>query len=291
MNFKTLAILTLIFTGIAFSSCERSDDAGSKAPRLKILLTDAPFPADLVAEANVVINKVEIRNQNYETDAYPFITLSEEEMHFNLLDLTNGVTAPLVDMEVEPGNYDLVRLYVSDASIVLKDSTVYDMKVPSGAQTGIKVYIDPAVQVAEGLTAELILDFNVSKSFVALGNPNAAVGIKGFIFKPVVKATNNTVAGRLMGVVTDTSGVAIEGAEVSLLAADTVYTSSLTDTTGAYSVIGVDAGMYDVAFAKDGFQNDTIPGVEIILGNITTQDAILVPDEVVEEGEGEGGGE
>lgn len=286
MNFKILAVLALIFAGMAFYGCEEANETDSTTGKLKILLTDAPFPADLVEEANVVINKIDIRNKNNEPDGYPFITLKEEEMSFNLLELTNGVTAELVDIELEPGSYDLVRLYVSEASILLKDGTEHDLFVPSGAQTGIKIFIDPAVEVAGGLTAELILDFNVSKSFIVQGNPNSPAGIKGFIFKPVIKATNKATSGRLTGFVSDTSGVALEETEVNVLAADTVYTSSFTDEFGAYTVIGIDAGTYDVAFAKEGFVNDTIMDVEIIEGNATNLDAQLTPVEEEEESEG-----
>ncbi|MFW5821319.1 MAG: DUF4382 domain-containing protein [Bacteroidota bacterium] len=289
MSMKTLAIFTLIFTGLAFYGCEESTNDINKSAdgpgKLKILLTDAPFPTDLVDEANVVINKIDIRNQNHEDDGYPFITLMEEEMSFNLLELTNGVTAELVDIELDSGSYDLVRLYVSEASILLKDGTEHDLFVPSGAQTGIKIFIDPAVMVAGGLTPELILDFNVSKSFIVKGNPNSPAGIKGFIFKPVIKATNKATSGRLTGYITDTSAVALEEAEVSLLVADTVYTSSFTDTLGAYSVIGVDAGTYDVAFTREEFVSDTIMDVEIIEGNTTNLDAQLTPLEEEEENE------
>lgn len=291
MNIKTLAVLALIFAGIAFYGCEETttEELNSTSGKLKILLTDAPFPADMVEEANVVINKIDIRKMNHEDDGYPFITLKEEEMSFNLLELTNGVTAELVDIELDPAEYDLVRLYVSEASILLKDGTEHDLFVPSGAQTGIKIFIDPAVEVAGGLTTELILDFNISKSFIVQGNPNSPAGIKGFIFKPVIKATNKATSGRLEGFVTDTSDVVLEEAEVNVLAADTVYTSSFTDEFGAYTVIGIDAGTYNVAFAKEGYVSDTIKDVEIIEGNTTNLNAQLTPVEEEEEEESEGG--
>ncbi len=291
MSFRILAVLALFFAGIAFTGCEEANEIDSTAPgKLKILLTDAPFPAEMVAEANVVINKIDIRKKDNDDNGYPFITLKEEEMSFNLLELTNGVTADLVDIELDPGSYDLVRLHVSEASIELTDGTEYDLFVPSGAQTGIKIFIDPAIEVAGGLTAELLLDFNVGKSFVVQGNPNTPAGIKGFIFKPVIKASNLSTAGRLTGFVTDTSSVAIDAAEVSILAADTVYTSSFTDENGAYAVIGIDAGTYNVAFAREGFMSDTITDVEIISGNAARLDVELTPveeEEESEEGEGD----
>ncbi len=276
MKFKALFIVAVMLAGI-FTSCEKSDNADGFG-QLRVQLTDAPFPTDSVAEANVTINKIEIRKANEDEGdegGKPFVILSEEEMSFNLLDLTNGVTANLVDIEVEAGSYDLVRLHVSEASIKLNDGTEFDLKVPSGAQTGIKVFIDPAIVIAGGLSADLLLDFDVSRSFVVQGNQNTPAGIKGFIFKPVIKATNNSTAGSLMGVVRDEEDMGIDGAQVSVLAADTVYTTSFTDTTGMYTVLGIEAGFYNVEFAKEGYQTATVENVEIVAANSTNQDAVL----------------
>jgi hypothetical protein len=289
MKFKLLKVIAMIIATTAMISCDEVafNDKDASSGTLKIHLTDAPFPTDMVAEANVTINKIEVRKEN-DDEGYPFITLSEEVMTFNLLELTNGVSANLVDIEIDTGVYDHVRLYVSEANIVLKDSTVYDLFIPSGAQTGIKIFIDPAVEVAGGLTSELMLDFDVSKSFVVQGNPKTPAGIKGFIFKPVIKASNLTTAGRVAGMVTDTSDVVIDGAEVALWAADTVYTTTFTDSTGAYMFLGVDAGTYDVAFAKEGFLGLIAEDIDVIGGNLTTVNARLTPEEgTVEEEETE----
>ncbi|MEX0982813.1 MAG: DUF4382 domain-containing protein [Bacteroidales bacterium] len=282
MKFKMLKVLALLIATTAMISCENVGDNDPTSGTLKIYLTDAPFPTDMVAEANVTITKIDVRKEN-DDEENPFIILSEEEMSFNLLELANGVIANLVDIDLDSGLYDLVRLHVSEASIMLKDSTVYDLFVPSGAQTGIKIFIDPAIEVAGGLTSELMLDFNVSKSFVVQGNPITPAGITGFIFKPVIKASNLTTAGRLAGMVTDTSDVVIDGVEVSMWTADTVYTTSFTDSTGAYMFLGVDAGTYDVAFAKDGFLGTDFEDIEITAGNLTTVNAQLTPEEETEE--------
>ncbi len=278
VNFRSILILAVMFVGVLFAACQDEYNNESTTGKLKIQLTDAPFPTDLVAEANVTITKIEARrvNENGEEEGNPFITLSEEEMSFNLLDLTNGVTAGLVDLEIEAGSYDLVRLYVSEASIKLSDETVHSLKVPSGAQTGIKIFIDPEIEVAGGLTTDLLLDFDVSKSFKLQGNIDSPAGIKGFIFTPVIKASNLSTTGSLTGNVTDTEELVIDGAQVSIIAADTVYTTSFADENGDYTIIGVDAGTYNIEYSKEGYQTTTIENVGIVAGNATTQDAQLL---------------
>ncbi|MCU4154560.1 DUF4382 domain-containing protein [Carboxylicivirga sp. A043] len=281
MDGKQLIALVAIVMSSLFMACS-NDDGHSSTGTLKINLTDAPFPTDLVAEANVTINKIEIRNAEDEEEG-PFIVVSEEEMSFNLLDLTNGVTAGLVDLEIEAGEYDLIRLYVSEASIVLKDGTEHSLKVPSGSQTGIKIFLNPALVVTGGLTSELLLDMDVSKSFVLKGDFSSPEGINGFNFKPTIKASNMSTAGRLTGVVTDADQVAIEGVQVSIMMGEEVYTTSFTDAEGNYAVLGVDAGSYSVVFEKEGYEQVVVEAVEIIAANKTTQDAQLTAIETTEE--------
>jgi hypothetical protein len=183
--------------------------------RLVVKVTDAPFPMDIIESAEVTINKVEIRKVGDGIDdGNPFIVISEEPMTFNLLELRNGVVAELLDMEMPEGSYDLIRLYVEEASLKVKEGGDYNLKIPSGAQTGIKVFIKNGLIVSGGLTTELLLDFDLSRSFILQGNPFTPAGINGFIFKPVIRAVNNSTAGRIEGVVSDTAMVKLSGASV-----------------------------------------------------------------------------
>ena len=273
---KQLAKIVLPVFVMAFiiAACSEDNDTTGSTGNLSIQLTDAPFPSDLVSEANVIFDRIEIRKAD-EAEGSPFIVLSEEEMSFNLLDLTNGVTASLVDLEIEVGSYDLIRLYVSEANVVLGDGGSFDLNIPSGSQTGIKIFIDPSIEVAGGLTAELLLDFDVSQSFVPQGNPNSADAINGFTFKPTIKAANLTTSGRLAGVVTDSLGTVVDGATISVFAADTLNTSALANESGEYTILGLTAGIYDVTVEYGEYSAVTFDEVEIVAGNVTTQDAQL----------------
>lgn len=274
---QLIAVVAIVLSGL-FYSCS-SDEVPSHGT-LKVHLTDAPFPTDLVAEANVTINKIEIRKKD-DTQGSPFITLSEEVMDFNMLDLTNGVTAGLVDLSIEAGEYDLVRLYVSDASIKLKDGSEFAVKVPSGDETGIKVFISPSLVVKGGLTSELLLDLDVSKSFVLKGDLSSPSGVEGFNFSPVIKAANLSTAGRLVGTVVDADAAPVEGVQVSVLAGEEVYTTSFTDVDGHYAVLGVEAGIYSLVFEKEGYQTITIETAEVFAANKTEAEVqmALIPVE------------
>jgi len=281
MKLKTLSIL-IVAIAFAMVSCNTKDSETKGTGTLNIKLTDAPFPVDLVEEANVTISKIDARQLIEATDttdeSSSFVVLSEDELSFNLLDLTNGVTADIANAEVPAGTYDLIRLKITSASIVLKDGRTFDLKVPSGSSSGLKIFIKPAVVVAGGLSADLLLDFDVSRSFVAQGSIMKPETIHGFIFKPVIKAINNTFAGSLKGMVTDTASVGIDGAMISVYAADTLNTTTFADTVGNYTVLGLSAGSYKVTAEADGYLSSTAEGVDVIPGNTTTLDFELEED-------------
>ena len=309
MKIKNLFIA--VFASLFFFiSCTDGDDSQNEMGKLTVQLTDAPFPHDLVAEANVTIFKVDARNKgsekemeaesesndemegesdsddemedesdssDEENDNSPFVTLMEREIEVNLLELINGNTESLVNTDVPVGTYDLIRVYVKGVSIVLTDGTIYDLKVPSGEQTGIKIFIKPGIVVSGGLSADLLLDFDVSKSFIPKGNRKDFSGITGFNFKPVIKASNKSTSGTLSGLIQNNQ-VGLGGAQVEIYKAGTINTStsSITstpsvETTGAYKVMGLTAGTYDVVVTLEGYEVNTVEGVQITAANTTTQ--------------------
>lgn len=288
MKIKFFSIL--LWTAVVLLvGCSDSDDTTAATGRLMVQLTDAPFPHHLVAEANVTIFKIDARNTSMEADTAmegelsdteaTFTVLMEQEIEVNLLDLTNGITETLVDTEVPVGTYDLVRVYVRGINVVLTDGTTYNLTVPSGEQTGIKIFIKPGLTVAGNLSADLLLDFDVSKSFVPKGGGQDWTGITGFNFKPVIKACNLSTAGSVAGKVTtlqEEVAVGLEGAQVSIFAADTLNTTTFTDATGAYKVMGLTAGNYAVTVELEGYTSQTVEEVAIIAANTTTADFVLV---------------
>ncbi len=266
-----LTFLTAAFI-LVFAGCDKTNEGNG---RLVVNITDAPFPVDLIESAEVTITKVEIREAgDCNCDESPFHVLWEGSETFNLLDLRNGVVAELLNLQIEAGEYDLLRLYVDEASLKVKDGETYTVKVPSGSQTGIKIFINPGLVIEGGLTTELILDFDLSNSFVMQGNMNSPAGIKGFHFKPVIRAVNNSVAGRLEGKVTDKSGVKVKEASI-IVKQDTVVATAVADTMGYYAILGLPSGVYSVIAAKENYDTLKVEDVIITSGNRKVLDLVL----------------
>jgi hypothetical protein len=277
---KKISVLYSLILGViilVLGGCQKNE-INDNFGKLVIHLTDAPFPIQYIEEAKVIITKVEIRREE-ENNGYPFLTLMEDTLEFNLLDLRNGVTAKLLETDIPADKYNLLRLYVYQASLKVKDmDEIYTVKVPSGSQTGIKIFIDPALEVRGSLTAELLLDFNLENSFVLKGNMNTPAGIKGFNFKPVIRAVNKTTAGRIEGIVSDTALVALDTASV-WIKKDTVIARTMTDSVGFYALIGIPAGTYSIYATKENYDTAYYENVEIFAGHKTIQDFTLTPKE------------
>jgi len=265
----TASLLSIVI--LFFMGCQKTEDTTG---RLSIQVTDAPFPIDFIEEATVTITKVELRKDT-DSEDHPFITVYEGSKKFNLLDLRNGEVEELVNVEIPVGSYNLMRIYVGDAGIVLKEELgSYSVKVPSGSQTGIKMFVNPPLQVSGDLTADVLLDFNLDKSFVLKGNLKSPAGIKGFNFKPVIRAVNNTTAGSIYGVVSDADKTPIVGAAVSIIL-DDVETIAQTGEKGIYKFIGIPAGTYSLVAVSTGYSPVTVENVVVVEGNKTVQDFIL----------------
>jgi uncharacterized surface anchored protein len=266
-----LAVLVMLFTG-----CNKTPDGGNG--RLIIKVTDAPFPVNFIESATVTITKVEIRKAGDGiSDSNPFSVIWEGSSEFNLLELRNGLVAKLLDLEIPSGEYDLIRLYVDEAGLKVKDGESYSVKVPSGQQTGIKLFIDPGLIVEGGLTEELLLDFDLSNSFVIQGNTDSPAGIKGFIFKPVLRAVNNSTTGSIMGLVTDKDNAVIAGASIKLKqgGVEVENVNAITEADGTYEIMGLVPGTYSVEASKDLYNSVTIDDKKVVAGNKTEVNFVL----------------
>ncbi|MCI0522840.1 MAG: DUF4382 domain-containing protein [Bacteroidales bacterium] len=271
---KNLIFSMLAVGAIIMGGCNEAMNSGDEGKgRLVVKITDDPFDISYIESATVTITKVEIRRVGDGVpDGNPFMVLSDDTVTIDLIDLRNGLTQTLIDMEIEDGEYDLVRLYVDEAGLKLKDiEDPYKVKVPSGEQTGIKIFISPALSVSGGLTEELLLDVDLSRSFILRGNMNHN---NGFIFKPVIRAANMTTAGRIEGMVKDTAKVKVKEAKV-WITQDTTVATAFADTMGYYAIIGVPAGTYSIFATKEGYDTVKYENISVLAASKTVRDFIL----------------
>jgi len=294
---KGLLGIVGIFLMVLMISCEKNSTVKSEGKlknsgKVILTITDAPFPSDLVAEANITVDWVKLYlsteiNDEKGTDSVGFYSIDlTEDSTFNLLDLSNGLTAFLGEAEVPAGEYDEIRMHILDAEVIMMDGEVYDLKVPSGSSSGLKIKINPHLFMEENGEMEVLLDFDVSHSFVVKGNYNSKTGknnIKGFNFKPVLRAVPQVISGQIAGVVADTTGVLLNNALISLLSGPDTITTALTTGEGYYGIIGIPEGTYSVGCSIDGFIGQLAENIDVVAGEMTEQHFSMVPENIESE--------
>ncbi len=283
-NLVRVSMMLLAGILIFVTACNENDDSAKAGKGTVVIkLTDAPFPVSLVDQALVTIDKIEIRStvevENVEGEIENetlYTVLFEGEKVVDLLDLQNGITTDLLSMDIDAGSYDLIRMHVTSSEVILKDGTSFDLKIPSGSSSGLKIKISPELVVESGIESEVLLDFDVSKSFMVQGNMNTPAGIKGFMFKPVIRAMCQKYSGIIEGKVFENLTTPVAEAHVQIIVADTVYSSALTDATGSYSLIGLPAGNYKMVCEKEAYTPVLVDLVTVKARETTVQDFLLI---------------
>lgn len=269
--------MAIVIIPILFTSCsifqDKDTPAGARG-KIAIHITDAPFPANLVEHVFVTIRSVGLRHAEGScvdpegedpefTCEEGFLLLLKEPVTIDLLLLRNGLTDLLVDAEIPLGKYDMLRLYVEDAKIVVEAGMEYELKIPSGSESGLKVKLkDPVVVTEEGV-AEILVDFDLSRSFIAIGNPKSKKGINGFIFKPVIRAVDVNKSGKIKGKVTDEENIPLVNAGVTLFAGTEELASAITGESGEFVIAGVPAGTYSLKIEMEGYHTQEITGIVV----------------------------
>lgn len=234
-----------------FSGCEDSESGNA---RLVVRLTDAP--ADY-QEVNIDIQEVVV-NLNEDGDESGWTSLETNGGVYNLLDLTNGITAVLADEEIPAGRISQIRLVLGDDNTLKMNDQVYPLTTPSAQQSGLKLQLHTTLE--EGITYEVLLDFDAARSVVEAGNS----GMK--ILKPVIRAMADPLDGAITGTILPLEATP---AVYAIQGEDTI-TSAFTDDSGVFLLQGLEAGLYKVGVdPSGGFSQESVEDVAVSLGEIT----------------------
>ena len=275
--------LFILFLSFLTYSCQQPDtDINGDTGKLILRLTDAPFPHSKVSEVNIKIAGIKLEAEDHLAGFNEAIDLLDTPVEANLLELTNGITISLANTDIAAGRYSGLKLYLTEVEIVLIDRTVFDMIPRSDPDKGTETVLPASFEVSSGLTTDLLLDFDVSRSFMPRLSPSANLGIASFLFNPVIHVTDNKNTGSISGIVTSSLGNKISrlyGAQVSVMSADTLVTTTFTDQAGMYTVLGLKPGSYTVEAEFDGLKSSG-NGYVIISPDKTVQQSLDLKEEV-----------
>lgn len=296
---KPQCVLIGLLCGFFLTACGGGGGSsdGSSQGTLSTSLTDAS--TDEYQAVYVTIARVDVHLGGTLDDDGSWETVAEPQGTYNLLELVNGVRAELGQARLDAGNYTQMRLIIgltpdsglnifSQAHpfanyVIDQDDEIHELKVPSGAQTGLKIVNGFDINVNQ--TTELILDFDAMRSVVKAGSSGR------YLLKPTVKVLNTVENAIVEGTVLDlpeptTEPVPLAGALVTAQTADStaidsedqvvIETGTLADENGEYTLF-LAPGDYALAAVQPGY----LPVcAEVILaaGSLITVDFSLPAD-------------
>ena len=172
----TLAFALAIILGLAACQLESiTPPPGTRRAGLNIRLTDDPGDYQQV---NVDLKLLRVKLIDDSSRASYWYDLATQAGIYDLLQLQNGVDTLVVNDSLPSGELQELRLVLGDSNSVMVDRLRYDLKVPSGSSSGLKVKLNQ-VLVRDSLST-IVLDFDAGASVVERGN-------NGYLLRPVIR--------------------------------------------------------------------------------------------------------
>jgi len=201
-NKLTLVLLAAVI--VVAAGCS-SDPTSPSTSRVNVFLTDAPIDLSTVNAVNVTLNQIilfghddsMLDDEGMDMDR-PAVSDGAGLM-LNLLDFQDGETVLIATLDVPPGRYQKLRMYVAAAELVMDDPNdpgdPNDPDAPAAEITepisvpSSKVDIPVTFSVSAGENMDVVLDFDAALSVQV----NETQGNKQYILRPVIVPVGMTV--------------------------------------------------------------------------------------------------
>lgn len=157
-------------------------DDGRRGPRF------GRFPYDSIAAATIVVREVKVYGRQQRGT-----TVLSSSKPINLLDIKNELGVLLGQAQIRPDTIRALELTVDQGEITLKDGRKFSLRVP-GTNGRLLVLFHPPLVVQQGQTIQITIEFDISRSFVAVRDP-ATGSIREFLFSPVIRPVRAKATG------------------------------------------------------------------------------------------------
>ncbi|MFC4313467.1 DUF4382 domain-containing protein [Steroidobacter flavus] len=196
----TLLVSTLLF---ALSGCGGGDGAPGEG-RVKVSITDAPL--DDASSVVVQFSGVAFKREGEAAEIVR--NLSPSMRQLDLLAYQEGRAALLLDNVTLPaGRYEWIRLIVDnepsvrDSYIELTNGQECELRVPSGAESGLK--LNRGFTLPEDGSAALTIDFDLRKSVHAPPGQRGSTPdcTQAYLLRPTLRVVDDANVGAIAGTV------------------------------------------------------------------------------------------
>jgi hypothetical protein len=233
--------------------------------RVTVSLTDAPV--DVAQEVWVKVTGVAFKPSG----SAPEIVQGFSPRTLNLLQYQQGDVAVLLDdVPFTAGSYQWLRLVIESEpnvrdSYVMVNGSECELRVPSGAESGLKM--NRGFSIAADGSLALTIDFDLRQSLRAppgQGSGTSGACTQGYLLRPTLRLIDDANVGAISGTVTFESGMPPEDClpKVYLFSGtavpDDVEDTSATADVDPLAVVGVTlpdgavSGTYRAAFIPAG---------------------------------------
>ncbi|MDI6766162.1 MAG: DUF4382 domain-containing protein [Bacteroidota bacterium] len=253
------SLLFLIASFLIITGCEKSAVEPTPGPgELKLYLIDSPGEYD---EVNIVVNRVEVHKSDTDTTT-GWSVINNIKATYDLFKLRNGASSILGNAKLTPGHYTQLRLMIDSGSNVVVNGIKYNLVIPSGMESGLK--LTHAFWIEADKLYELTLDFDAERSIKKLSND--------YKLQPTIRVQANIVSGTISGKIMPSDANALIETTIGN---DTIAT--LPDTTGFFKLMALPEGSYSVKITPNNtnYRDTTITNVVVVkqqdknLGTIT----------------------
>lgn len=283
MNIRLASLASATLLAALLTGC--GDDA--QTGKLSLAVTDAPV--DGVTSVVVTFTGVELQPKGGSRVDVTY----DAPRQIDLLALQGGLSAPLLDgMDVPAGEYTWIRLKVgasagtTESFVRLDDGTTRSLSIPSGAESGLKLF--GGVAVAAGGISSFTVDFDLRRS---LRDPVG--GSSDYLLRPTLRLVDDLEIGMLTGTVSAAllpagctpavyvyAGTSIVPDDVGGTGNQPITsTAVITDSTtmvSSYTVGFLAAGAYTVALTCQAALD--APDVDDAIGFAPVANATVVAD-------------
>jgi len=200
---------------------------------LTLSVTDAAI--DNATEVTVQFTAIEIKP----ADGPAISHILASPMSVNLLSLQGSLSEAFFnDLEVPSGSYNWIRLSIKsvsgerDSYIVFNDGSEYELSIPSGSQSGLKIISN--FELDANKATAMTIDFDLRKSIVAASG--------GYVLKPALR------------LIADDQSVTLQGSVDTALTLGANCSDSNPDSGNAvYVYVGSGVTPYDVSTSTGPF--------------------------------------
>jgi hypothetical protein len=215
-------------------ACSGSGGGGGETGRLSLGVTDAPV--DEASSVVVQFSGVAFKRVGAAPEVVQNLTPSPRQL--DLLQYQGGRAAVLLDGVTLPaGDYQWIRLIVDnepavrDSYIVLTGGEECELRVPSGAESGLKLMRGFTLP-ADGSVA-LTVDFDLRKSIHAPPGQSSGDCAVGYLMRPTLRLVDDANVGAIAGRV-DSALIAAECLpKVYVFSGNAVTPDDLEEANGA----------------------------------------------------------